>query len=74
MKFQMEKMKESLISEKAVKPYPWSNNTPKQLHSAKTQLGKQVTELMSDNQLTKKFDKLRSALKSGDTSGRQRTR
>ena len=49
-------------------------NTPKQLYSALTQLGKQVMELISDNQLTKKFDKLRSALKSGDTSGRQHTR
>lgn len=51
-----------------------TTDTPKQLYSPQTQLGKQVTELISDNQLTKKFDKLRSALKSGDTSGRQRTR
>ena len=43
-------------------------NTPKQLYSPQIQLGKQVTELISENQLTKKLDKLTSALKSGDTS------
>jgi broad specificity phosphatase PhoE len=48
-------------------------DTPKQLYNPQTQLGKQVMELISDK-LTKKFDKLRSGLKSGDTSGRQRTR
>jgi hypothetical protein len=51
-----------------------ATDTPKQLYNPQPQLGKQVMELISDKQLTKKFDKLRSALKSGDTSGRQRTR
>ena len=51
-----------------------ATDTPKTQYNPKTQLGKQVMELISDKQLTKKFDKLRSALKSRDTSGREQIR
>ena len=51
-----------------------ATDTPKQQYDPQTQLGKQIMQLISDKQLTKKFDKLRSALKSGDASGRERIR
>lgn len=51
-----------------------ASDTPVQQYNPLTHLGKQVMQLISDKQLTKKFDRLRSATKSSDSSVREHTR
>ena len=51
-----------------------ATDTPIPHYNPLTHLGKQVLQLISDRQLTEKFDRLRSAIKSSDSNVREHTR
>ena len=62
------------ISEEFLSQEHKATDTPIPHYNPLTHLGKQVLQLISDRQLTKKFDRLRSAIKSSDSNVREHTR